>query len=268
MKTKIFVLSLSLTMILPLSFSSEVFAFDAGLYDKILKKYVYNKRLGGIKMNVVDYSGLLMEKGNPNSDYARLLKKIEDFNPEGLPVDAQIAFWINVYNIGAINLILKYYPVDSIRNIRINILKNPWNKQVIRVNGKDYSLAFIEHGILLGRYKKKMIHFGIVCASISCPELSRTVYTGVNLNRVLNRQARIFLQNKEKGIRVDRGNKRVYVSKIFKFDAKSFSRGKADIIPFVLPFVDNPDREYLKKGDYELKFLPYNWDLNDLKKAQ
>ncbi len=267
MKTKIFALSISLAMILSHSFSSEILAFD-GLYDKILKKYVYKKMLGGIKMNVVDYSGLLREKGNANSDYSRLLKKIEGFNPEGLSLDTQIAFWINVYNIGAINLILKYYPVDSIRSIRINILKNPWNKQVIRVNGKDYSLAFIEHGILLGRYKKKMIHFGIVCASVSCPDLSRSVYTGENLNRLLNRQAKKFLQNKEKGIRVNRGDKRVYVSKIFKFDSKSFPRGKADIIPFVLPFLDNPDREYLKKEDYDLEFLPYNWGLNDLKKAR
>ena len=129
-------------------------------------------------------------------------------------------------------------------------------------------LGFIEHGILLGRYKKKMIHFGIVCASVSCPDLSRSVYTGENLDRLLNRQARKFLQSEKKGIRIDRKNKRVYVSKIFKFDAKSFSRGKADIIPFVLPFVDNPDREYLEKEAYELEFLPYNWDLNDLKKAR
>jgi hypothetical protein len=268
MKIKTFAFSISLVMLLPHSVVSEISAFDDGLYDKILKRYVHNRWLGGMKMNVVDYTGLSKEKGDSNSDYSRLLKKIAGFNPESLPVNAQIAFWINAYNIGAINLILNYYPVGSIRSIRINLFKNPWNKKVIEVNGKAYSLGFIEHRILLGKYKKKESHFGIVCASVSCPDLSETPYNGENLMEQLNRQAQKFLNNKSKGIRIDRVNRRVYVSRIFKFDSKSFARGRDDIIPFILPFIDNPDREYLEKGAYEIEFLPYNWNLNDVKSAR
>jgi hypothetical protein len=66
-----------------------------------------------------------------------------------------------------------------------------------------------------------------------------------------------------KGMRIDRKKGHVYISRIFKFDKKNFPRGKTDIIPFVLPYIKNgKDAEYLKKGEYSLRFLPYNWKLN------
>jgi hypothetical protein len=245
----------------------QAIAFDAELYQKILNKYIIpGKMLAGIRMNVVDYDGLLAEKNNQNSDFSQLLKSIGTYNPfKGTSADDQIAFWINAYNIGAINLILMNYPVDSIRSMKINMFKNPWGEKAIRINGSWYSLEKIEHGILLGEYKEKMAHFGIVCASVSCPELSRTVYTGKNLKVQLATQARIFFNSRYKGIKINRANRTVYVSSIFKFDSKNFSRGRDDIIPFILPYIfGNEDREYLKESAYKIKYLPYNWDINSL----
>jgi hypothetical protein len=260
----------ALIFIILFSVTEASYAFDENRYARILRKYVHqNKVLNGIRMNVVDYTGLLNEKNNPASDYSKLLIGIASFNPSQLSSrNARIAFWINAYNIGAINLILDYYPVDSIRSLRINILTNPWNKEVITVNGRRYSLGTIEHRILLGTYGMKMIHFGIVCASVSCPDLSREVYTEKNLNALLKKQARNFLSNRKKGLRIDRKNRTVYVSRIFKYDSKSFGRGKVDIIPFILPLVRETDREYLREEGYSLEFLPYNWKLNDLKRAR
>jgi len=251
--------------------TGQAYPFDAGLYQKILNKYVISgKTIAGVRMNVVDYEGLLIEKNNPDSDFSRLLNGIEGYNPNsGTDADGQIAFWINAYNIGAINLILMNYPVDSIRSMKINVFKNPWGEKAIKVNGAWHSLEKIEHGILLGTYKMKMIHFGIVCASVSCPELSRTVYTGANLKAQLETQARIFFRSRDKGISIDRAGGTVRVSSIFKFDAKSFARGRDDIIPLIEPYIENrEDKDYLLKSTYELKFLPYNWDINSLSGAR
>ncbi len=166
-------------------------------------------------------------------------------------------------------MILDHYPVESIRGTKIDFFKNPWKIKIINVNKRLFSLYEIEHEILLGKYKEKIIHFAIVCASVSCPDLIKNVYKGDILKEQLDKQAKLFFKNKSKGLYVDKSKNTVYVSKIFKFDKKNFSRGIDDILPFILPFIENEsDREYLKEKGYKLKYIDYNWNLNTLSKVE
>jgi len=255
-------------MIVMIPFHALAVTLDYQLYANILANYVHEeKTIRGIKLNVVDYDGLYQESSDPSSGYSKFLTQLSQFDPNSLPSrNEQIAFWINAYNIGAIKMILDHYPVSGIRSRKINFLKNPWRKKILNINGRIYSLGEIEHEILLGKYKEKMIHFGVVCASLSCPDIIKEVYRGENLSSQLERQARRFVNNPAKGLTIDRTNNTVYVSKVFKWDKKNFSRGIEDIIPFILPFVEsNQDREYLKTKHYKLDFLDYDWDLNTLK---
>jgi hypothetical protein len=159
--------------------------------------------------------------------------------------------------------------VGSIRSIKISFFRNPWGKKILKINGRLYSLHEIEHEILLGKYKTKMAHFAIVCASLSCPDLSKEVYLGETLFSQLERQSRLFLNNPQKGILIKRDENKVFVSKIFKWDKKSFGGGKKDIIPFILPFIKKEeDINYLKEGSYKLHFLDYDWDLNAFKSVK
>ncbi len=108
-----------------------------------------------------------------------------------------------------------------------------------------------------------MIHFAVVCASLSCPDLSRQVYEGAFLGEQLARQARRFVNNDTKGLRIDREGKTVYFSNIFKFDEQSFPRGAADALPLIIPFVEkSEDEQYLRSGRYRIEYLDYDWDLN------
>ena len=53
------------------------------------------------------------------------------------------------------------------------------------------------------------------------------------------------------------------MSKIFKFDSKSFGKSKKDIITFIVPYIDDTkDKNFLKSDKYKLEFLNYNWSLN------
>jgi hypothetical protein len=244
---------------------TDLYSFDYSSYSALLKKYVKTGRsISGITLNTVDYKGLHTENKNPSSGYNRLLAQLRTFNPASFSSRKdQVAFWINAYNIGAIKMVLDHYPVESIRSFKINILKNPWKKKVLNIGGALYSLHRIEHEILLGKYRELKAHFAIVCASVSCPEIVPVVYTGKNLTYMINSQAVKLFKNSRKGMRIDRKKGHVYISRIFKFDKKNFPRGKADIIPFILPYIENgKDAEYLKKGEYRLRFLPYNWKLN------
>ena len=253
---------------IPNAFASD---FSYSSYQQFLDKYVVpGKHVGDIKINGVNYDAIQKDREKPNSLYDTILQQFADFDPHGIEGrQNQIAFWINAYNIGAIKMIMDHYPIDSIRSTTIHWLKNPWNKKILTIGNTNYSLGQIEHEILLGTYGEPLVHFAIVCASLSCPDLSPTVFKGTRLIEQLERQARLFFENEKKGLRIDRENGVVYFSMIFKFDKNSFPNGTNNAIPLITRFIANEkDREYLRSGTYESKYLDYNWDLNTPSKVR
>jgi len=245
--------------------------FSYSTYQQFLDRYVVpGKYIGGIKVNVVDYDAIQRDRVSPESLYEKILRQLLNFDPGNLQnKEEEIAFWINAYNIGAIKMIIDHYPVDSIRSRKINWLKNPWDKKILTIGNEAYSLGQIEHEILIGTYGEPLIHFAIVCASLSCPDLRPQVYEGYRLEEQLERQARQFLQNNKKGLWIRREQGEVFFSRIFKFDKKTFPNGAKDGIPLISRFIeDEEEREYVRSGNYKIKYLDYNWDLNTLKNAR
>jgi hypothetical protein len=246
-------------------------SFHYGDYQEFLSLYVVpQKQIQGITLNVVDYDAIQKDRKATDSLYESVLRQFAAFDPDTLQGREEgIAFWINAYNIGAIKMIMDHYPVESIRSTAINWLKNPWNKKIMPAGGATYSLGSIEHDILIAKYQESLIHFAIVCASLSCPDLIPRPYEAGQLQRQLERQARQFLRNKKKGLDIRRDRGEVFFSKIFTFDRKTFPDGASDAIPLITPYLDNEgDAAYLRSGDYEIKYLDYNWDLNALRNAR
>ena len=246
-------------------------SFDYSNYAEFLNRYVVEqKKIKDFTLNVVDYGGIQKSLKEPGSLYENILKQLKDFDPGTIRSrEDQMAFWINAYNIGAIKMIMDHYPVDSIRSTNINWLKNPWNKKIITIGKEAYSLGQIEHEILVGKYGEPLIHVGIVCASLSCPELSKQVYEGSHLIGHLEKQARLFLKDTKKGLHPGREGGEVYFSQIFKFDKKTFPNGARDAISLIVRFVESAgDREYLRSGEYKVKYLDYDWSLNTLQNAE
>ncbi len=244
--------------------------FSYTTYQQFRDTYVVpGKQIADFKLNVVDYDSIQRTLGTPESLYEQILKQLLDFDPEALlGREDRIAFWINAYNIGAIKMIIDHYPVDSIRNWEINWLKNPWDKKILTIGNETYSLGQIEHDILIGEYQEPLIHFAVVCASLSCPELSARVYEAPRLMEQLARQARDYLRDPKKGLSIRREQGEVFFSKIFQFDKVTFPGGAEDAIPLITRFIeDEEDREHLQSGNFTIRYLDYNWDLNTLSEA-
>jgi len=98
------------------------FSFDTDAYQAFLERYVTPGRsVDGIALTVVDYDAI---HADPAAFYDPVLAGLAAYNPKALETrQEKIAFWINVYNIGAIKMILDHYPVDSIRSRSIHWLK-------------------------------------------------------------------------------------------------------------------------------------------------
>jgi len=238
--------------------------FDYNLFQKFLDQHITaDQQVNGFRLAQVDYQAISREKSAPKTIYNQLLAQFSLFDPAKLTSrDEKLAFWINAYNLGAIKMIIDHFPVDSIRSRKINFLKNPWNKKVLSIGGQSYSLGQIEHEILLDELAEPLAHFAIVCASFSCPDLSPNVYTPEKLKSQLVKQASLFLNDRKKGLNIDRRNKTVYFSQIFKFDKKTFPDGARSALELISPYLSRQQQAYLSSEDYKIKYLEYNWDLN------
>jgi hypothetical protein len=139
-----------------------------------------------------------------------------------------------------------------------------WKKTAGRVGGREVSLDEVEHRILRPMGEPR-IHFAIVCASTSCPSLRREPFRPDRLDAQLDAQTRAFLADPRKGLALDRGERRVRLSKIFDWFAGDFG-DDAGVIAFVTRHAPEADRPWLAEhaGGLDLGYLPYDWAVNAL----
>jgi len=156
---------------------------------------------------------------------------------------------LNAYNIMAIHKVLSAWPVQSIRD-EGGLFSPVWKQHAGVVAGKMRTLDEIEHHILRPMHEPLM-HVAIVCASVSCPDLRMEPYRASVLGQQLRDQAVMFLNNPQKGLRVDTDG--VHLSKIFDWFAEDFSDVRAWIRHFhpALP-------AHAKIAGY----MPYDWHIN------
>jgi uncharacterized membrane protein YdjX (TVP38/TMEM64 family) len=227
-------------------------------YAKLLKTHVRPGVVSGIKLTLVDYRAV---KADPT--YAQALNALAESRPDGLTSDAErIAFWVNAYNLAAIKAVLDQYPTKSIRDGG-SLLSPIWKKKVATVGGTPYSLDDIEHGILRKAFREPRVHFAIVCASLSCPDLRAEPFEALRLDAQLDQQAAAFLSNATKGLEPGADGKTARVSSIFKWFAGDFA-ASGGVAAFIR--AKSSPEVAARLGaltDAGLSYLDYDWTLND-----
>lgn len=224
--------------------------------DRFFARYVEPGITDEVYLNLVDYAGI---KKDPEL-YNKIIKQFEEFDLTSLKSTAEtMAFWINVYNIGAIKMIMDNYPVESITDIGW-LLQSVWNIEIINVSDKMYTLGHIEHQILRP-VGDPGIHMAISCASISCPSVRREAYRADRLKDQFASQARQFLANPGKGARVDQKTSTLYLSSIFKWFKEDF-KAFGGVVAYLWPNLPARIRSFVDNNRYKIKYIPYNWKLN------
>ncbi len=231
---------------------------DLPLYARILEQHTEaSDDITGVR---VDYRKIASTRA-----WRDLVSQIEGAEPSRLDRDGQIAFWINAYNILTIDLILKHYPVESIKDIG-SFFSPVWDIDVTTIEGRSISLGEIEHEILRPMGEPR-IHAAIVCASVSCPPLSRKPFRSDQLDQDLSTAMRAWLRNPKKGIKIDPGTGRITVSKIFDWFEGDFE-ADGGVLEVIARYIDPKDAAWLRaKGQKaSVQYFKYNWSLNDLKR--
>jgi hypothetical protein len=144
-----------------------------------------------------------------------------------------------------------------------------WKQCAGRVGNANYSLNEVED--LLRQPKINIsedarIHFAIVCASISCPNLRNETYRPEKLNAQLNDNMRDLLSNPAKGMKLDTQANTLLLSKLFDWYHEDFApKPNGTIIGFILKYNVLPaaQAEYLKAHpNISISYMTYDWDLN------
>lgn len=174
----------------------------------------------------------------------------------------QFAFWANVYNATTLRLVLRNYPVTSIR--RIGLLPiwlggGPWNKPVITVEGAALSLNDIEHRILRRNWRDPLIHYAVNCASLGCPNLRPTPFSGRALSAELEQAARDFV-NSPRGVRFEPDG--LSVCSIYVWFKEDFGNSDSGVFEHLRRYATAPLAGRLA-GIGAIARHHYDWRLND-----
>lgn len=235
-------------LLLILSFNLYSFDHDYKSLNEFYSKFVVKENIQTyVKYKDIDKN----ELESVLKEFKELSKK--DFN--AFSKKQKLAFLINAYNIFTIKLIVKNYPIRSIKDIG-SLFTNPWDIEFIKILETTMTLDEIEHGTIRKNFDEYRIHFAVNCASISCPSLAIDAFTAKKLDDQLAKAESNFLYNKDKNYLK---KNTMYVSKIFDWYEEDFE-GFGSVKDYI--------STKLKFNFKDVEYLDYNWNLNEYKNGQ
>ena len=230
---------------------------DEVLYARLLERHT--RAVDDLARVRVDYAAIAA-----SADWRRLVEGLAAADTGALKTRAQqLAFWVNVYNVLAVDLVARNYPLESIRNIG-SLLRPVWKRPAGVVAGRSISLDHVEHKIVrpLGDPRT---HAVVICASTSCPALPRDPLTAARLDAQLDAAMRQWMADPGKGLRVDRSANTIHLSRIFDWFEGDFAAA-GGVLAFVTRYAPEPEQEWLRAhaATARIRYFDYDWSVNAL----
>jgi hypothetical protein len=200
----------------------------------------------------VNYDGFIKDSLQLNN----YLQQIESNYPneKNWSREQILAYWINAYNAYTVQIVIRNYPVASIKDIKpgVAFLNSVWDIKFITIEGEQLDLNNIEHNILR-KMNEPRIHFAVNCASYSCPKLLNTAYEAATIDNQLNQQAIDFINDPKRNVITA---EKADVSSIFNWFTGDFTND-GSLKDFLNKYSKVPITE-----NTGINFLEYNWNLN------
>jgi hypothetical protein len=229
---------------------------DHSDYDALLRKYVTKSGVRYAAWRADDADRIGLETYIARMETADLDALAAA--PTGRP--ATLAFWINLYNAATLDLVLRDYPVKTIKALG-GAAGSPWQRNVTSAGGHLLSLDQIENEIIRPKFQDPRVHFALNCAARSCPPLRIGAYVADSLDAQLEERTRSFLHAGIVELLPGHPPK-VRLPKIFDWYAEDFGASDSAVVAWLRPYVSAlaalPDT-----GKIDLKYADYDWSLND-----
>lgn len=229
---------------------------DHGAWDGFLRRYVVR---GADGVNRVRYATVTPQDRALLQDYLAAMQRVRSARYRR---SEQFAYWINLYNAMTVEVVLRHYPVESIRDIDISpglFSRGPWGAKLLEVDGERLSLDDIEHRILRPLMRDPRVHYAVNCASIGCPNLQPRAFSGARLDEMLDAAAREYV-NHPRGARIRDGE--LVVSSIYDWFQADFGGSERAVIAHLRQYAEPRLARLLAEFD-EIDDYQYDWSLND-----
>ena len=192
-----------------------------------------------------------------------LIAKISpETHPELFPTrSAERRYWINTYNALVLDAVLEYWPLDSVKDVKLSLTsrlipgKGFFHDRKVVVGGRKTGLLKLEKELLRSQ-KDPRLHFALNCASGSCPVLRASDWSEDELDAA----AREFINDPE-NVAVD--GETVRLSRIFKWYRKDFPR---EIYEYLAEYAEPELAAALRTAAekrYKTRYSDYDWSLNE-----
>ncbi|GAQ80261.1 hypothetical protein KFL_000500130 [Klebsormidium nitens] len=194
----------------------------------------------------------------------------------------KMAFFINVYNA----LVVHGFVAEGTPSSFFDRLFF-YSRTKYHIDGHDYSLDDIEHGVLRGNRPKSAsllkqrpfgpkdprrfhaippvdprIHFALNCGAKSCPPIK--LYTPENLDEGLEGAASAFVEGE---VDVDGDSGAVTLSKIMDWYKEDFGSTPEERLKWLLPYLPKEKSQVLakliKKARFTIQYSKYDWAVNE-----
>ena len=240
-------------------------SFSHEIFDRVLRTYVDDR-------GRVDYKTLARNPAELDKYYSTLAQISPDSHPEAFADDAErLTYWINAYNASVMKAVIDAYPIDEVGDVGIAFWKiGFFMQQKIVLGGDSMSLYYLENAIVRDRFRDARIHFALNCASASCPRLPNRAFLPPSLERRLDEESRLFI-NDPRNVTIDHERRTVRLSSIFDWYDGDFTDWPAEglgedasLVDYVAIYADSElSAELNGAADYDVEFIPYDWSLND-----
>lgn len=215
--------------------------------DDLLSKFITED-------NLVDYSAWKADSDAMDKlqNYVQSLAFQEDSTTGSYTNEERLAIYINAYNALTISTILEEYPVESIMQI-----PGAFDEPRHHLGNLVVSLDQIEE--MAGDNGGYRVHAALVCAARSCPPFRKEAFIGERINEQLNDQMRQWLADPKLN-RFEKDN--IWLSSIFKWYSNDFEKEEGGLIGVLKKYGPDLPESYFVSPP-EIKYLDYNWGLND-----
>lgn len=192
----------------------------------------------------------------------------------------QLAFWINAYNAFVLETVIGHYPIagraSSYPRSSVRQVPGAFDRRRHRAAGREVTLDEIEE-LILPAFHDPRAYLALGRGAVGSGRLLSEAYTPDRLEDQLERVRREFVERAEL-FRIDPVGKEIGLSPIVGWHEAEFveayepvQAGFPDrspieraILAFVEPYLLPGERAFVAKNEFRVRYLEFDWTLNDL----
>ncbi len=187
---------------------------------------------------------------------------LESIPIAGLNRNEQLAYWLNLHNVGIIKLFAEdkkgYRRVKSYRGTP-GMPGKKWAEKIFNIQGQELSLEDIEQNILFRHWKDPLIIYGLCYGVKGSPSVGKTAFSGPTVKAQLEKNASDFI-NSTKNIKVSK--KGVQVSSLYTWNQASLFEGNEQAILTHLQLYAEPKLNKKLIAVNRISKNRFNWRTN------